>query len=129
MQDDIGVVISKGLSATYESKPKNPIEYFAKWLLNHRKTEKEAQAGLEKEKYIEELQKVFEEEKNAKKLKENEAVQAKEKTEAENQAFWDNLQKSEDLNDNLTELCEYIHRNIKSTGVYIGKLEPKMKPI
>ena len=44
MQDDIGVVISKGLSATYETKPKNPIEYFAKWLLNHRKTEKEAQA-------------------------------------------------------------------------------------
>lgn len=44
MQDEIGVVISKGLSATFENKPKNPIEYFAKWLLNHRKTEKEAQA-------------------------------------------------------------------------------------
>jgi hypothetical protein len=43
MQDDIGVVISKGLASTYETKPKNPIEYFAKWLLNHRETEREAQ--------------------------------------------------------------------------------------
>jgi hypothetical protein len=62
-------------------------------------------------------------------LKDNEAIQAQEKTEAENKAFWDKLQISEDLNDNLTEFCEYIHRNIKSTGVYVGKLEPKMKPI
>lgn len=42
-QDDIGAVISKGLAATYENRPKNPVEYFAKWLLNHRKTVKEAQ--------------------------------------------------------------------------------------
>ena len=47
----------------------------------------------------------------------------------DNEAFWTKLTVSEDLNDNLTELCEYIHRNIKSTGVYIGKLEPKMKTI
>ena len=43
MQDDIGAVISKGLASTYETKPKNPIEYFAKWLLNHRETERVAQ--------------------------------------------------------------------------------------
>jgi hypothetical protein len=43
MQDEIGVVISKGLASTYETKPKNPIEFFAKWLLNHRDTEREAQ--------------------------------------------------------------------------------------
>jgi len=102
MQDEIGVVISKGLSATYESKPKNPIEYFAKWLLNHRKTEKEAQAILDKEKQIELLQKVYEDEINTKKLKDNEVIQAKEKLEEENKKFWDELQISEDLNDNLT---------------------------
>ena len=43
MQDEIGVVISKGLASTFETKPKNQIEYFAKWLLNHRQTEREAQ--------------------------------------------------------------------------------------
>ena len=40
MQDDIGAVISKGLSETYEKRPKNPVEFFAKWLLNYKKTQK-----------------------------------------------------------------------------------------
>jgi len=38
MQDDIGAVISKGLAATFERSPKNPIEFFGKWLLNYKKT-------------------------------------------------------------------------------------------
>jgi hypothetical protein len=33
------------------------------------------------------------------------------------------------LNDNLTELCDYLNKNIGATGVYISKLEPKMKEI
>lgn len=41
--DNIGVVISKGLSETFEKHPKNPIEFFAKWLLNYRQTERAAE--------------------------------------------------------------------------------------
>lgn len=41
-KDDIGLVLSKGLSETYKLKPSNPIEFFAKWLLNHSKTQKKA---------------------------------------------------------------------------------------
>lgn len=52
MQDEIGVVISKGLASTYETKPKNPIEFFAKWLLNHRDTEREAQKVSDISKFI-----------------------------------------------------------------------------
>ena len=37
--------------------------------------------------------------------------------------------KVEDFNDELNELASYLERNLKATGVYIGKLEPKMKPI
>ena len=37
-QDDIGAVLAKGLAETYEANPKSPIEFFAKWLLNHGKT-------------------------------------------------------------------------------------------
>jgi len=40
--DDIGLVLSKGLSETYKVKPRNPVEFFAKWLLNHSKTQKVA---------------------------------------------------------------------------------------
>ena len=43
-QDNIGIVISKGLTATYEQRPKNPIEFFAKWLLNYRQTQREAES-------------------------------------------------------------------------------------
>lgn len=57
---------------------------------------------LDKEKQIELLQKVYEDEINTKKLKDNEVIQAKEKLEEENKKFWDELQISEDLNDNLT---------------------------
>ena len=39
-QDEIGGIIAKGLSETYEARPKNPVEYFAKWLLNHKRTQK-----------------------------------------------------------------------------------------
>lgn len=34
MQDKIGVIIAKGLSVTYKERPKNPIDFFAKWLLD-----------------------------------------------------------------------------------------------
>ena len=43
-RDDIGLVISKALSETYQTQPSKPIEFFAKYLLNHSKTQKKAQA-------------------------------------------------------------------------------------
>lgn len=33
MQPGIGDVIAKGLSVVYKEKPENPVDYFAKWLL------------------------------------------------------------------------------------------------
>ena len=41
-QDEIGLVIAKALNETYQRQPNNPIEFFAKWLLNHSKTSKKA---------------------------------------------------------------------------------------
>ena len=38
-RDDIGAVMAKGLSETYQANPKNPVEFFAKWLLNYGKTD------------------------------------------------------------------------------------------
>ena len=37
-QDEIGLVIAKALNETYKCHPNNPIDFFAKWLLNHSKT-------------------------------------------------------------------------------------------
>lgn len=32
--DDIGLVIAKGMAVTYKAQPENPIDFFARWLLN-----------------------------------------------------------------------------------------------
>ena len=60
---------------------------------------------------------------------ENAKKEESDKLEQENQSFWSKLTDSDDLNDNLTELCDYLNKNIGATGVYISKLEPKMKEI
>jgi hypothetical protein len=39
-QDHIGLVLSKALAETYAAQPNQPIDFFAKWLLNYRKTQK-----------------------------------------------------------------------------------------
>ena len=57
--------------------------------------------------------------------KETEEKKAAEQKDAdENDSFWAKLSDSADLNDNLTELANYLHKNVGATGVYIGKLEP-----
>jgi hypothetical protein len=43
--------------------------------------------------------------------------------------FWEALSKSDDFIDELPRLAEYLFKKTGATGVYIGKLEPKMKPI
>lgn len=37
-RDDIGIVLSRALSETYLAQPSKPIEFFAKFLLNHSRT-------------------------------------------------------------------------------------------
>jgi len=43
-RDDIGLVLSKALCETYKKNPGKPVEFFAKLLLNHAKTQKKALA-------------------------------------------------------------------------------------
>ena len=38
--EEIGGVIAQAMAHTYRAKPKNPIDYFAKWLLNHSQVQK-----------------------------------------------------------------------------------------
>jgi hypothetical protein len=54
-QDEIGLVISKALQETYKAHPNNPVDFFAKWLLNHSKTAKLARGEKEREQSVKEL--------------------------------------------------------------------------
>jgi len=47
----------------------------------------------------------------------------------EDEKFWKEVETSPDPSKNLPSLANYIEKNLKVTGVYIGKLEPKMKEI
>ena len=40
------MVISKGLAQTCKEKPRNPIEFFAKWLLKYNTVQKEEKLNL-----------------------------------------------------------------------------------
>lgn len=34
-QDQLGLVIAKGLAVMYKTQPSNPVDFLAKWLLNY----------------------------------------------------------------------------------------------
>ena len=60
-QDRIGKVIAKGLASVYETKPDKPITYFANWLLNFSRNQKEVESirkaqGTKQEKLTEHLE-------------------------------------------------------------------------
>jgi hypothetical protein len=47
-------VISKALSETYKAQPNDPVDFFAKFLLNHSRTAKKAREEKEAEKHVKE---------------------------------------------------------------------------
>ena len=69
MQDKIGLIIAKGLSVVYKEKPKNPTDFFAKWLLSQSEIQKKELEESKKQQEIEnlKLKNEKEEEENLKK--------------------------------------------------------------
>ena len=91
MQDEIGQVIARGLADTFVATPQNPIEYFAKWLLNYKKTERAESQQADQEAEVINLKK----KKNDQLKRQEDLRQAlikKEKDrQKENEAFWSKL--------------------------------------
>jgi uncharacterized ferredoxin-like protein len=48
-------VISKALSETYKAQPNDPVDFFAKFLLNHSRTAKKAKDEKDAEKQVKEM--------------------------------------------------------------------------
>ena len=49
------MILSKGLSTTVREQPRNPIEYFANWLLEYNNVQKKAKELTVKEKEVAKL--------------------------------------------------------------------------
>lgn len=48
-QAEIGGVIAKGMAVTFKANPKNPIDFFAKWLLQQSESAKAEMQAVENE--------------------------------------------------------------------------------
>ena len=77
MQDKIGLIIAKGLSVVYKEKPKNPTDFFAKWLLSQSEIQKKELEELNKLKEIDNLKLKNEKEEQDKLKKEQEKLKKK----------------------------------------------------
>jgi hypothetical protein len=42
--DELGLVIAKGMACMYRENPKNPVDFLAKWLVNHSKVQRAAES-------------------------------------------------------------------------------------
>ena len=146
-QQDISLVLSKALAETFKAKPIEPRKYFAKYLLNFaaqkRKEQKVSAPGgyalcphpsvLIRSRAVgqrrEQLEQVGIKKQTHERrelMKEREAAEQVRKQDAkvaEDNAFFETLEKSRDLNDNLPALVDFIKKNTGATGVYIGKLQ------
>ena len=129
-QDGIGKVVAVGLAELYKEKPKFPIDYLAKWLLNYSKTrENEERIKQEKlketalrEDHTEKLKAT--EEENVKKAQ---VEEQKNKDELSFREYIENYEYHEELL--LNALPEGIFSRKGVTGVYIAQNEyPIIKP-
>ncbi len=48
-------MISKALSETYKAQPNDPVDFFAKFLLNHSRTARKAKEEKDAEKHVKEM--------------------------------------------------------------------------
>ena len=127
MQDEIGIVICKGLAQCCKEKPKNPIDFFAKWLLvQHHVTQREKQEALH-EKWIDKMKaKKADKDEIAKNLSNKE--KADEKAIIDEQTnFCLRTENCQDPSDMLQELVDHLQANTKATCVHLGQMRKPIK--
>lgn len=72
-QDDLGLVIAKGLAVMYKAQPANPVDFLAKWLLNYANVQQNAVAVQNEQKiHVKELRDKHEYQLSKEKKKEEE---------------------------------------------------------
>jgi hypothetical protein len=119
-REDISLILSKGLAQTCREKPRNPIEYFATWLQEYSQVQKAAKEQADEAQTVGSLREEHGQHLQAVAAAEAEKQKVADAKQAANDLFWKQLSESEDPNDNLEGLAQYIHNNVGSTGVYIG---------
>jgi hypothetical protein len=57
--EELGLVLSKGMAVMYRKNPKNPVDFLAKWLMNHAQVQKAAENEKKNQKEIKRHEKSY----------------------------------------------------------------------
>jgi Dpy-30 motif len=97
-----------GLAETYKSQPYNPVDFLAKWLLNYCNSAVEEDRTGDRAKDVDDKREVY-----LKHIKEQESISANKaiedkKNETKIQQFVNKFHQSDDLEDHLQELSDFL---------------------
>lgn len=126
---EIGGVVAKGMAVTYRANPKNPIDFFARWLLSQsavRKNERSAEECLQRKQDLKNAHKLQIEEKEKEAMEREQLLRKKEERV---EAFRASVRESNDLADQLQSLVDHLQDLTEATAAYVGKVVQPMKAI
>jgi hypothetical protein len=126
---EIGVIISQGLSETYQNQPKNPVDFLGKWLLHITEIEQAKKEGDRKNDYHAEQVSNHEHKCKLAKVEQDDLNKELVKKDEKEAAFFTKVDASDDLEDNLKDLTDYLYEYTNSTSAYIAKLVPHISKI
>lgn len=125
----IGVIIAQGLSETYQRQPKNPVDFLGKWLLQQYEVEKAKGKQDDLADHYKEQKSFYERELNIQRGVESEKQEILNKKIAKENDFYKTVDSSEDLEDRLQNLANYLQEYTKATTAYVAKLVPHKNEI
>ncbi|CAI2387904.1 unnamed protein product [Moneuplotes crassus] len=128
-KQEIGVIISQGLAETYREQPSNPVDYLGKWLLNNTRREAQKVCDDDRKDHVKELIAIYERNLKLAKLEEDDKKKIQKAKDDKEEAFFTKVEKCEDHEDIVQDLCEYLQEYTNSTSVFVSKLVQEKNPI
>ena len=113
----------------YKTQPKNPVDFLAKWLLNHGRVEKTALQTVEHHERVRELKDKQGYQASVERKEAELRAQEAQEQELKDTIFFEKISFSPDLNDQLQDLADFLKAKTNATAVYIGKRVAPKKPI
>ena len=129
MRPDVGPLIAKGLAAVYKEKPRNPVDFLAKWLLLEDWKAKQKKKELAAEKKIAKLRAQDE---YYRLCRERIVIQREKDQKVIEQRhldFNEKMMECHDMETMLQDLVEYLNEFTGSTSTYIAKVCKPIKGI
>jgi uncharacterized protein YlxW (UPF0749 family) len=110
-------IINLGIAETYKNQPSNPVDFLAKWLLNHNLASVTESQMKDLAKEAASRRDLFEKEKKDLLSQQEKSKKEQEQKESKIEDFYKKFHQSDDLEDHLQELVEFLavstHKLIK----------------